>query len=189
MGMTIRGRSRLTASAARSGSRWPSPSVGPQPQMGRRATSSGSREPLEPGEEVGVAREIDRLAASDEKADGRARAAVLRGGRLHRDVPDRALVACVDGLDRSQIAAAAHRPGGRAARDDRRTRYRACGARGHRDGHDGRATGARRRSGRAPCGRVAVAAFVDERPGCAGWGRSGGAFRRDRAAPLHGRPT
>ena len=78
----------------RSGSRWPSPSVGPQPQIGSRATSTGAHV-AHLVEQVGVAGEVD--------GDARRRAARSRRRRRRRGCAARA--ASVDGrhgLDRQR---------------------------------------------------------------------------------------
>ena len=189
IGITILGLSRRTASAARSGSRWPSPRLGPQPQIGRSATSSGSARPCELGEEVGVAREVDGAAAPDEEPDRGAGPAVQRRRRLHREPADRALVTRLERIDCAPEAAAAERPDRTMRREDRHALARAGGASGRRGGRGARGTGAPRRSARPLPARVAAARFADARCAYAGSDRSGAAFRRARAAPSRGRPT
>src|SRR3954452_14499545 len=49
IGTAVRGRSSAVASAAWGGSMWPGPSVGPQPQIGRRARSSPGARSAIPG--------------------------------------------------------------------------------------------------------------------------------------------
>ena len=79
-GTTTRGRSRSTATAARAGSRWPGPSVGPQPQTGSSATSSGPSASM-PSKQVGVARGVDAAAARLQEV---AHGGGLRPGRRAR---------------------------------------------------------------------------------------------------------
>ena len=55
-GTTRPGRMSSVARAAVVGSRWPSPSVGPQPQIGSRATSTGAHEPISSNRSVSPAK-------------------------------------------------------------------------------------------------------------------------------------
>ena len=80
-GTTTRGRSSVDGLGGAGGSRWPGPSVGPQPQTGSSATSSGA-ERGHAVEQVGVAGGVDARAARLEEVAHRAAAcgpAVERG--------------------------------------------------------------------------------------------------------------
>ena len=115
-----------TASAARSGSRWPPPPrPGPQPQIGMSPTSTGpsSRHAVE---EIGVAGEVDGLRARDDVADrigGRAerRAAAVVLGRHRADLRvarSRASRHCSISIDRLELPLAQETPE-TAGHDDR----------------------------------------------------------------------
>ena len=100
IGIATRGFKSASDSAARTGSRWPEPSLAPQPQIGTRATSRPRcAEVAHAGEEVGVPREVHALGSLDRVADrGRTTVADAAGpvigvGRLDREPAHGKLVA------------------------------------------------------------------------------------------------
>ena len=100
IGIASRAPSSAAASAARPGSMWPGPIVGPQPQIGSSATSTGASSAM-PGEDVRVAGEVDRAAgALDHVAERLGAGAerqparvVLGGDGAHRQRADLDLLA------------------------------------------------------------------------------------------------
>ena len=82
------GRMSSVACAARCGSRWPVPSVGPQPAIGSRATSIDA-EVGHPVEEVGVAGEVHRpVRRTQHVADGRGADPAVRSASCRVDGRD-----------------------------------------------------------------------------------------------------